>query len=326
MEYIAVDMPLLKWLVTMKDREQRYSSCSKVYSMKLFSKAIHSKAIAKKQRSRSGKMSIATTDPFALVHMRNRIGTNRSILHCERHVPAGFTIFSDPFRRASPALLSLKRKKRREKQRKRFRVQLAMFKTDLETIIFDAVVTWALQYAPKEKQFGLITDFSRKAFKRLHKFQYELQPEHIEELKEMVWSLQLWAMGEGIHVETLKYNERSSVAFMESWPPGAAIEFDFSKIKVKGDAGVVGMFAAMVMYDTGLQAGDHNYTHATMAWKEVMLASMARSVEAMAIGSMAWQCRILALVVDRWILRSKQEDRDIQWDYINRFLLEDVSE
>jgi hypothetical protein len=61
-----------------------------------------------------------------------------------------------------------------------------------------------------------------------------------------------------------------------------------------------------------------------MAWKEVILASTGRAVESMAINSIAWQTRILALVVDRWIIRNKQEDRLIQWDYINRFLVEDV--
>jgi hypothetical protein len=271
-------------------------------------------------------MSMAIIDPIAPVQMHNRVGTNPSILPNERHVPAGFTIYSDPATRASPAMLALQRKQRRKKQRKTFRVQLAMFKTDLETIIFDAVVTWALPYAPEGKPFGLITDFSREAFERLHGFQYELQPEHIGELKEMVWAMQLWAIGEGIDVEALKFNEWSTAEFMEAWPPGEEIEFDFSKIKVQGCGGMPGMFAAMVMYDRGLRAGNHNFTHATMAWKEVILASTERSVESMAINSMAWQTRILALVVDRWIMRNKQEDRLIQWDYINRFLVEDVYE
>lgn len=159
-----------------------------------------------------------------------------------------------------------------------------MFKTDIETIIFDAVVSWALQYAPEGKPFGLITDFSKAAFERLHGFQHELQPEHIEELKEMTWALQMWAMGEGIDIEALKLNEWSPAAFMGRWPPGEEIEIDFSKIKVEGCGGVPGMFAAMVMYD---RAGDHNLTHATMAWKGLILASTERSLESMAINSMA---------------------------------------
>lgn len=271
-------------------------------------------------------MSVATTNPFAPVHTRNRAGINRSILTDERHVPASFTIYSDPATRASPALLALHRKRRRAKQRKRFRVQLALFKTDIETTIFDAVVQWALQYAPRDLPFGLITDFSRGAFEKLHGFQHELQPEHIEELNEMVWAMQTWAMGEGIDVEALKQHEYTTAEFMETWPPGEEIEFDFSKIRLEGCGGILGMFAAMVMYDRGLRAGDHNFTHATIAWKEVILASMDRSVESMAINSMAWQTRILALVADRWIMRNRPEDRLIQWDYLNRFLMEDVSE
>lgn len=86
------------------------------------------------------------------------------------------------------------------------------------------------------------------------------------------------------------------------------------------------MFAAMVMYDTGLRAGDHNFTHATLAWREVVLASMERSVESMAINSMAWQGRILALVADRWILQNKPEDRLKQWNYLNKFLMKDLYE
>jgi hypothetical protein len=142
----------------------------------------------------------------------------------------------------------------------------------------------------------------------------------------MVWAMQKWAMGEGIDVETLRHNEYTTVEFSETWPPGEEILFDFSKIKWEGCGGILGMFAAMVMYDRGLRAGDHNFTHATTAWREVFLASMERSVELVAINSMAWQSRILALVADRWIMQNEPEDRLIQWDYLNRFLMEDVYE
>jgi hypothetical protein len=134
-------------------------------------------------------------------------------------------------------------------------------------------------------------------------FQYLLQSKHIEKLKEMVWAMEMWAMGEGIDVEALKFNE-----WTPRWPPGPEIEFDFSKIMFQGCGGVPGMFAAMVMYNRGLRAGDHNFTHATMAWKGVILTSTERSVESMAVTSIAWQTRILALV-DRWIMKNKQEDR-----------------
>jgi hypothetical protein len=271
-------------------------------------------------------MSLATTDPSAPAYSRNRGGRNRSILPYERHVPANVTIYSNPAARASLALRALNRKRVRAKQRKRFRVQLALFKTDIETTIFDAVVQWALQYAPERIPFGLITDFSRGAFEKLHGFQHELHARHIEKLKEMVWAMQMWAMGEGIDVETLRHNEYMTVEFSETWPPGEEILFDFSKIKWEGCGGILGMFAAMVMYDRGLRAGNHNFTHATTAWREVVLASMERSVESMAINSMAWQSRILALVADRWIMQNEPEDRLIQWNYLNRFLMEDVYE
>jgi hypothetical protein len=119
-------------------------------------------------------MSLATTDPSAPAYSCNRGGRNRSILPYEHHVPANVTIYSNPATRGSLALLALNRKRVRAKQRKRFQVQLALFKTDIETTIFDAVVQWALQYAPERIPFGLITDFSRGAFKKLHGFQHEL--------------------------------------------------------------------------------------------------------------------------------------------------------
>jgi hypothetical protein len=68
----------------------------------------------------------------------------------------------------------------------------------------------------------------------------------------MLWAMQMWVMGEGIDVESLKLNEYTPAAFIEAWPPGAEIEFNFSKIKFQGCGGVPGMFAAMVMYDKGL--------------------------------------------------------------------------
>ena len=60
--------------------------------------------------------------------------------------------------------------------------------------------------------FGLMTDFSREAFERLHELQYLLLPEHIEELKEMILAMQMWTMGGGFDVEALKLNE---------WTPAA---------------------------------------------------------------------------------------------------------
>lgn len=271
-------------------------------------------------------MSLETTEPLAPVHGRNRHDTNRSLGLHEPLVPTPIGVYNDRAARVSQALLVLNHKRERARQQKRFRVQLALFKTDIETIIFDAVIQWALQYAPENIPLGLITNFSRGEFERLHGFQHDLQAKDIEQLKEMVWAMQMWAMSEGIDVEALKHSEHMPVEFSETWPPGEEIEFDFSKIKWEGCGGILGMFAAMVMYDTGLGAGDHNFTHATLAWKEITLASMQRSVESMAISSTAWQSRILALVADRWIMQNKLEDRLIQWNYLDRFLTEDVFE